>query len=321
MILKGAKMSWRMACEYPYNVTAIAPNDGTPGFVDGVDCDIPCDPLKPNITDITCWNESALHGDCNRNNWYSKLPSKYQCIMGSNTRTVPVLAFYGYLDQHIIWTGGAGHNFVSTTKNNDRPTPPMLFIANWNAMLANCDNADRDIDEIDNVLDGSRVNGINNDAMIYYYNSTETDDSSTCIEYSGCDNPVKYCTAWNGGHTWNGGHYSLQQCDLLDPLYQFVTCAIYKPLVGDIARSLNNNQMILDFFDGLSLGSMEEPTVNPSKSPTATSLNNRLTNSPTLVPTLDPTTLTPTTIAQSSPDDVCFMSLFGVIMILGLSMC
>ena len=57
-------MSWRMACEYPYNVTGIAPNDGVPGFVDGSDCDVPCDPTKPNITDITCWNESGLNGAC-----------------------------------------------------------------------------------------------------------------------------------------------------------------------------------------------------------------------------------------------------------------
>ena len=68
------------------------------------------------------------------------------------------------------------------------------------------------------------------------------DDSSTCITFEGCANPISFCIAWNGGHTWSGGYYSLDSCDASDPNYKPITCAIYRPLVGDIAYSMNNNK-------------------------------------------------------------------------------
>eukprot|EP01084_Bolivina_argentea_P291787 501522_1 len=279
----GAKMSWRMACEYPYNVTGIAPNAGAPGFKDAVDCDMLCDISKPNITDKTCWNSSALNDDCSINNWYKNLPSTYECIMSSNTRTVPVLGLFGYDDEHVLWNGGAGHDFISTTQNNDRPTPPFLYIAQWTAMIAGCDDYNRDISEIETLLYESHVNGINTDSMISYYNATGISDSSTCISYSGCDNPVTFCTAWNGGHTWNGGHYSFAECDSDDPDYAPIACGILTKLVGDIAFSLNNNRMMFEFFDGLTLkeSEMQNRTESPSISPSDSSIEDIPSMSPT----------------------------------------
>ena len=146
-----------MACEYPCNVTGIAPNAGVPGFVDGSDCDMPCDSTKPNITDITCWNESGLNGACSRDNWYSQLPFEYECSMDESlTRAVPILAFFGYEDEHTIFGSGAGHNFLSTTRNNGRPTPPVTFIAKWASKLAQCDER-LSIDELSFILEDLRL--------------------------------------------------------------------------------------------------------------------------------------------------------------------
>eukprot|EP01084_Bolivina_argentea_P134606 237391_1 len=245
----GGRMAYRMACEYNQQITAIAPNAGTPSHVDfdvcGDKCSDNCDSYTAGWLKPRCWCENFEDGKCDIDTWYAQngLTEMYSCEM--KERVVPIISFDGYLDPQKIWNGGGV--FTSGTI-----VPPNYYIARWYANIAGCNDYNSDIL---NIFNYGLNDAASSDLISYYNISTEnSNDKSTCITFKdNCTANVTFCTSWIGGHTWNGGYYGAYYCDQDNGAYNEQDCNDWKNKAGNISQTLNNNYLMLELFDQLEL--------------------------------------------------------------------
>ena len=242
----GAMFSYRLLCEASDIIRAIAPNAGSPSYFNASDCSRNCtDSDKYGArNDIKCWEDTNSNNDCDFNNFYQDLPQLYSCDKSNykSNGQIPVLSIWGVLDENVVYYGGAGHDFGSTSKDNGRPNPPEWYIAHWAAMMNSEGDSDVICDEIEY------------NTMIFEDSSSDS-ANTTCINITSCDGrnvvvDTIFCSVYDGGHTWPGGEYSAAFCDADSSTgYKPILCAIYAAIVGDIAESYDASVKVVDFFE------------------------------------------------------------------------